>query len=99
MNRPRNPILLAGGLTALLVLLWLLFSPWGAVSLFRLQSQLTELQGGNKQLAAANQALTEEINRLKNDPAHLEKVAREEYGLLKKNEVLYQPPPKKSAKH
>lgn len=33
--------------------------------------------------------LTEELNRLQNDPAYLEKVGREKMGLIRKNEVVY----------
>jgi cell division protein FtsB len=91
--------MLAGGLVALLAVLWLTLSPWGAVGYFRLRHELAELRAANLELAAINRGLEEEIVRLKNDPAYLEKVAREQYGLLKKNELVYQIPPVNPEKH
>ena len=43
----------------------------------------------NKRLEEENAILREEIDRLKHDPTYLEEKARKEYGLLKKNEMLY----------
>jgi cell division protein FtsB len=97
MNARKRQIFLTTGIT-LLVLLWLILSPWGVVSYIRLRHDLAELRTGNRELAESNRALEKEIDRLKNDRAYLEKVAREQYGLLKKNEVIYQYPPKKPAK-
>jgi cell division protein FtsB len=97
MNARKRQIFLTTGIT-LLVLLWLILSPWGVVSFVRLRHDLAEMRAGNRELAETNRALEKEIDRLKNDRAYLEKVAREQYGLLKKNEVIYQYPPKKPAK-
>jgi cell division protein FtsB len=93
MTQRNRKIFLTAGLIALLALLWLALSPWGAVSYLRLRHELQELRAANRALAENNRALEQEIERLKNDRAYLEKVAREEYGLLKKNEVLYQEQP------
>ena len=41
-------------------------------------------------LQQRNLALAEEIERLKNDEAYLEHLAREKYGMLKKNEEIYE---------
>ena len=40
-------------------------------------------------LTTKNVELTEELRRLKEDPAYLEKVAREKMGLVKEGEVIY----------
>jgi cell division protein FtsB len=98
MNARKRQIFLITGIITLLVLLWLTLSPWGVVSFFRLRHDLAEMRTGNRELTETNRALEKEIDRLKNDRAYLEKVAREQYGLLKKNEVIYQYPPKKPAK-
>jgi cell division protein FtsB len=99
MNERNNRIILPALIFALLVLIWLAVSPWGGVSYFSLHRQLEELRAGNLELADTNRALEREVDRLKNDRAYLEQVAREEYGLLRKNEVIYEYPPNKPAKH
>ena len=99
MNSRNRRIFLPAAIIALLVLLWLAFSPWGGISYFTLRHQLAELRAGNRELADSNKALEQEIDKLKKDKAYLEKVAREQYGLLRKNEVIYEYPEKKPAKH
>ena len=74
----------------LLLLLWLVFAPKrGMVSLYRSREEVDRLQAENKRLAEENKALQAEINRLQDDPDYLEEKARKDYGMLKKNEVLY----------
>jgi len=99
MNDRNRKLYLITGTITLLVLLWLTLSPWGGISYLSLRRELAKLRGDNRELADNNRALEQEIDRLKNDRAYLEKVAREQYGLLKKNEIIYQDPPKKPGKH
>jgi len=100
MNDQNRKIFLAAGVTALLAVLWLIFSPWGAISYFRLQRELAEARDRNLELTATNGRMQSEIARLKTDSTYLEKVARDQYGLLRKNEVVFlTPPPKKIEKH
>jgi cell division protein FtsB len=100
MNDQNRKIFLTAGITALLALLWLIFSPWGAFSYFRLQRELAEARDRNLELTATNGRMQSEIARLKSDSTYLEKVARDQYGLLRKNEVVFQtPPPKVKEKH
>lgn len=71
-------------------LLWLLFAPGnGLFSLLRQRSDLRDLQQQTEDLRRENAKLAEEIDRLENDTAYLEEVARKDYGLLKKNEQVY----------
>lgn len=100
MTDQNRKIFLAAGGTALLALLWLIFSPWGAISYFRLQRELTEARNRNTELTETNTRMQTEITRLKTDTTYLEKVARDKYNLLRKNEVVFQtPPPKVKEKH
>lgn len=100
MNDQNRKIFLAAGATALLALLWLIFSPWGAISYFRLKRELAEARTSNLELSETNSRMQTEITRLKTDSTYLEKVARDKYNLLRKNEVVFQtPPPKKKEKH
>lgn len=100
MTDQNRKILLLAGVVALLLMLWLTFSPWGAISYFRLERELTEARNRNRELAETNRAMTTEIDRLKNDSTYLEKVARDQYGMLRKNEVVFKTPkPEKKERH
>lgn len=71
--------------------LWLLFAPdWGLFHYRRLQGQIDSLTRENMDLEERNVELQKEIDRLQNDDAYLEEVARQKYGLLKENETVYE---------
>jgi len=53
------------------------------------RTELERLQEKTVELEKENNDLQKEINQLQNDPDYLEKVARKEYGLLKKNERVF----------
>lgn len=70
--------------------LWLLFAPGtGVYSLMKMRSRTAALEQQTESLIKSNEDLRAEIERLKNDEAYLEQVAREKYGLLKKNERVF----------
>jgi cell division protein FtsB len=70
--------------------MWVLFAPGkGVVSLLRQRSELKELQVETERLRVQNEHLQAEVERLQKDPEYLEEVARRDYGLLKKNERVY----------
>ena len=82
-----------------LALLWVIFSPGsGLLAIWKKRSQLNNLQQQNLVIEAENAQLQKEIDKLQNDPAFLEEVARREHNLLKKNERVFEFAPKKSAK-
>ena len=69
---------------------WLIFAPHiGILAYLQKQSRFRSLEEKTFQLEKSNASLSTEIERLKNDPAYLEDVARREQGLLKKNEYIY----------
>jgi cell division protein FtsB len=75
---------------ALIAVLWVVFAPGsGIVTLVKKRSELNRLQKEKAQLEEQIGALQEDIDRLQNDPAYLEDIARRKYGLLKKNEKVY----------
>ena len=70
--------------------LWLLFAPGtGVYSLIKMRSRTAALERQTEALIQSNEELKAEIERLKHDDAYLEKVAREKYGLLRKNERVF----------
>ncbi|MGV1098636.1 FtsB family cell division protein [Thiovibrio sp. JS02] len=81
----------------ILVLLgaWAIFGPYGALKYYRVAKELNKVLADNEELRLSNEALRKEITKLKKDPVHLEEVARQQFGLIKKNEVIYDFPEKK----
>lgn len=74
----------------LAAVLWIIFSPGsGLVTLHGHRSDLGQLERKNAELEQENRNLQIEIDRLQNDPEYLEEVARKEYGLLRKNEKVF----------
>lgn len=81
-----------------LLLLWVIFSPYGLLKYKAIRAELTELNRENRTLKAQNDGLREEIAKIKKDHQYLEEVARNELGFLKRNELLFQFEVKKSKK-
>ncbi len=89
---PQQEGLLIKIILALLLaaVLWVVFSPGGGLLLLKGQrSDLEQLEKEITELELENHDLQAEIDGLRNDPEYLEEVARKEYGLLKKNERVY----------
>ena len=74
----------------LLALLWIFFAPGsGVVTLVSKRSELKKLQQETAKIEQQIGILQNDIDRLHNDPKYLEDIARKEFGLLKKNEKVY----------
>ncbi len=70
--------------------LWILFAPGtGVYSLLKLRNKALDLEKQTRELTLANEQLRAEIDRLNNDTDYLEQIAREKYGMLKKNERVF----------
>lgn len=70
--------------------LWLLLSPSnGLYGLIKIKKEVHQLEQQTTELAKSNQVLRQEIERLRTDPEYLERIAREKYNMLKKNEQLF----------
>ena len=61
----------------------------GYLRIRAMERKIYERKLENVYLAGANQRLRREIDRLRNDPAYIEKLAREKLGLAKKGEIVY----------
>ena len=74
----------------ILALLWIFFAPGsGVVNLLGKRSELKKLQQETAKIEQQIGVLQKDIDRLHNDPEYLEDIARKEFGLLKKNEKVY----------
>ena len=83
----------------LFTLLWILFAPGhGLYFLHKQKKYLAELQVEQQILMENNRKLAEDVERLQNDQAYLEKIAREEHGMLKENEMVFDFSKKKKKK-
>ena len=58
--------------------------------LYQMHRDRTTLEREIEQLTAANTALAEEVRSLRADPARAEAIAREELGLVKPGELVYE---------
>lgn len=89
LRKEKNWLLL-GSLACLFMIIWLIFSPFnGVLSYYKTKKNLAAIQQENLLLEKQNAALRQEIDKLRHDVGYLEEVARKEYGLIKKNEVIY----------
>ncbi|SHO52461.1 FtsB family cell division protein [Desulfopila aestuarii] len=69
---------------------WLFFFPGsGLLAIFSKREEVQALQAETAHLEKDNAKLQEGIDKMKNDPTHLEEVARRDFGLLKPNERVY----------
>jgi cell division protein FtsB len=69
----------------------------GIVRLRQVREQLETLERDNAALRAQAERLTQAIDRLRNDPAYLERLAREEQGMVRPGETILKFPPKGAA--
>jgi cell division protein FtsB len=78
--------LAAGGLLVGVVL-----GTWGVTGALRVHALHREIERAERDIAALRAraaALTETIDRLRHDPDYLEKLAREEHGLVREGETV-----------
>ena len=71
------------------LLAWLGFGNHGLVQLYRKEMERQAYVDTIRQLAEENQAMLEEIHRLRTVMKYMELVARKELNLIKENEIVY----------
>ena len=75
-------------LVLLNILLIIVFGDRGLVEVGHLKGERDRLLRDNRALKEKNLALRREIERLKTDPAYIEHVARQELGMIGRDEVI-----------
>ena len=65
------------------------FSERGLLEVISLKSELKEMEAFNETLRLENEECNEYIHLLNEDTRYIEKLAREELGLLKEGEMVY----------
>jgi cell division protein FtsB len=85
----KQKILIPLGIIVLFsLLMFTLFGENGLADFFRMKTQRDILLKQNDELIRENLSLYREIERLKNDPEYVENVARNELGVIGKDEVV-----------
>lgn len=73
-----------------ITLFWIVYGPYGASKYGLINTEIESVTSEIETLTKQNKALNEEIIKLKGDRQYLEDVARKDYGLLKKNEMVFE---------
>jgi len=85
----KQKFFLAAALMIILsTLLLIVFGENGLTDRKRLKSRYREVLSENTAIAKENARLYRQIERLKNDPAYIESIARRELGMIGSNEVI-----------
>ena len=67
----------------------ILFGNRGILDNYRLDQKLLDIQKSNGELVVKNDALKKEVLLLRNDMRYIEKVARDELGMVRRNDRVY----------
>jgi cell division protein FtsB len=88
----KQKFFLAAALMVILsTLLLIVFGENGLTDRQHLKSRYREVVSENTAIAQENARLYRQIERLKNDPAYIESIARSELGMIGSNEVIVKP--------
>lgn len=72
------------------ILGYTIFGETGLIHLARLKQELKEMRQENARLRQENEKLRAQAQALSSDLKYIEKIAREELGMVKKDEQVYQ---------
>lgn len=72
------------------MILFAVFGSRGLIQTYQMKAERDRFLSNNARLQEENRRLAEQIQRLKNSNEEVEKIAREELGLVKKGEIVYQ---------
>jgi cell division protein FtsB len=89
-----NPRLVGGALAVLFVVGLGVYGWRGVVRLQQMRGQLEALERDNATLRQQAARLTQTIDRLRNDPGYLERIAREEQGMVRPGDTILKFPPR-----
>lgn len=91
MEKRHKVLLAAAFLVIFCMALLIVFGDHGVTDLYQLKSRRDQLLRTNQTLALENIRLINQIDRLKTDPTYIETIARDELGLISKDEIILKP--------
>jgi cell division protein FtsB len=81
------------GLAVAFILYFTIFGERGLLRIYHLNKEKQQVQQRLEAIKGENLKLVREVEALKNDRRYLESIARRDFGMVRKNEVIYQFPP------
>ncbi len=91
MTRKSNILLSIAVLLLLSLFFFIIVSEHGLADLRFIKKERDRLVEDSKRLSRKNQTIGIEIDRLKHDPAYIESIARQELGMIGKDEIILKP--------
>ena len=91
MNRNHSILLTLSVLLLIVLSVYFIFRTHGYSDMVQLKLEQEKLVQKNERLMRENSALRNEINRLKNDYDYIENIARQELGMIRKDELILKP--------
>ena len=73
----------------LIILYQTIFGEGGIIQLRRMERNLEAIKASTERIKKENESLKKEIKLLQSDEKYIEKIAREELGLVREGEVIY----------
>ena len=80
------------------ILYFTIFGERGLLRIYHLNKEKQDVQQRLETLKGENLKLVREVDALKNDRRYLESIARRDFGMVRKNEIIYQFPQKNEQK-
>jgi cell division protein FtsB len=80
------------GLAVAFILYFTIFGERGLLRIYHLNKEKQQVQQRLEAIKGENMKLVREVEALKNDRRYLESIARRDFGMVRKNEVIYQFP-------
>jgi cell division protein FtsB len=91
MTRNQNILLSIAVLLLLCLFFFIIISDHGLADLRFLRKERDRLVEENQRMDRENLSIAIEIDRLKNDPKYIENIARQELGMIGKDEIILKP--------
>lgn len=91
MTRKQNIFIAVALLLLFSLFFFIIFSDRGLMDLNMLRKERDQLAEKNQLLNHENFTLSDEIDRLQNDPKYIENIARQELGMVGKDELILKP--------
>jgi len=91
MNKIQRSLMVLTALALFAFSLVIIFDDNGFVDLQKMRKQRDEIIKQNECLRDTNRALYREIDRLKNDTEFIENIARQELGMIGRDELILKP--------